>query len=324
MRRRDFLAGMGGFIAPIHCANAQQRPVPIIGFLSSLPQASGRNRPGFLEGLAEIGFIEGTSVGVEYRWADGDYSRLPTLASEFVQEKVAVIVAEYLPAALAAKETTGTIPIIFVSGADPVKFGLVTSFNAPSGNATGVFQYFGPLNAKRLELLRELLPHASTVALLLNPTNPNADHNLEDVEAAALSRGLSPRVFRASTPKDVIDAFSHPQMGSLHAMLVIDDPFLGSQNKEIVHRAARHSIPVMFVGRTGPTLGGLMSYGASSAHVNRLVGVYVGRILRGEKPSDLPVLLPTNFELVINVKTAAALGLTIPPTLLARADEVIE
>src|SRR4051794_31853473 len=181
MRRRDFLAVMGGGVAPIHCANAQQRPVPVIGFLSSLSQASGRNRPGFSEGLAQSGFIEGTSVVVEYRWADGDYGRLPTLASEFVREKVAVIVAEYLPAALAAKEATGTIPIIFVSGADPVKFGLVTSFSAPSGNATGVFQYFGPLNAKRLELLRELLPHASTIALLSNPTNPNAEQNLEDL-----------------------------------------------------------------------------------------------------------------------------------------------
>ena len=324
MRRRDFVALIGGAIAGPLGAQAQNASIPLIGFLSSLSASTSGHVPGLAEGLGEAGFVEGKDVVVDYRWANGRYDRLGALATELVRRDVTVILAASLPAAVAAKTATSAVPIVFVSGADPVKFRLVASMNKPGGNATGVFQYFGALGGKRLELLRELVPGASLVAVLSNPNNPNAEDHLYDVETAARTMGQAIQVFKAGTEAEIETAFTHAAPSNVGSLLVADDPLFSAQRTQIVALAAKHLIPAIYYSRQFAAAGGLISYGSSARLIYRQAGEYVARILRGAQPAELPVVQPTTFELVINVRTAKALGLPIPPTLLARADEVIE
>jgi putative ABC transport system substrate-binding protein len=274
--------------------------------------------------LKETGFVEGQNVAIEFRWAEGQYDRLPKFAAEFVRRQVAVILAGSLPSALAAKDKTSTIPIVFVMGADPVKLGVVASLNRPGGNVTGISQYYGALGAKRLELLRELVPSASAVAIISNPKNANAEDHLNDVQAAARAIGQQTDVFRASSENEIDAAFAGLVRRGDGALLVADDPFFSVRRSQIVALAARHGVPTIYYAQYFAAVGGLMSYGSSAGDNYRLAGIYVGRILKGAKPADLPVIQPTRFELVINLKTAKELGLDVPPTLLALADEVIE
>jgi len=274
--------------------------------------------------MGEGGVVEGTDVVIEYRWADGRYDRLRALATELVGRDVVVIVAASLPAAIAANAATNAVPIVFVSGADPVKFGLVASMNKPGGNATGVFQYFGALGGKRREILRELAPGAALTAVLSNPNNPNAEDHLYDLETAARAMGQEMQVFKAGTEAEIEAAFSHAAEAKAGTLLVADDPLFGARRAQIVALAAKNSIPAIYYSRQFVAGGGLISYGSSARLIYRQAGNYVARILRGAKPADLPVVQPTSFELVINTATARALGLIVPATLLARADEVIQ
>jgi putative ABC transport system substrate-binding protein len=296
MKRREFITLIGGAAAAWPpAARAQQSLMPVIGYLGGTAPGrySKRLITAFRLGLKEAGFVEGHNVAIEIRWAEGHYERLPPLATELVSRGMAVILAGSLPSALAAKQATTTIPIVFVMGADPVKLGVVASLNRPSGNVTGIYQYFGALGGKRLELIRDLVPSLSVLAILSNPKNPNAEDHLDDVQSAARAIGQQIDVLRAS-------------------------------NEQIVALAARHKVPASYYTRQFASAGGLMSYGSSNFDNNRQAGIYVGRILKGAKPSELPVLQPTKFELVINLKAAKALGLEVPLMLLARADEVIE
>jgi putative ABC transport system substrate-binding protein len=264
------------------------------------------------------------NIAIEFRWAEGRYDRLSSLIAEAVNRPVDVILASSLPAALAAKQVTTTIPIVFVMGADPVKLGVVASLNRPGGNVTGVMQLFGALGAKRLELIRELVPSLSVLAVLSNPNNPNASDHLDDVQTAARSIGQQIEVFRASSESEIDSAFAGIARRKDGALLVTDDPLFSLRRDQLVSLAARHAIPASYWVRDFAAAGGLMSYGSSTSHNYHEAALYVARILKGTKPADLPVLQPTKFELVINVKTAKALGLTVPPTLIALADEVIE
>jgi putative ABC transport system substrate-binding protein len=275
--------------------------------------------------LAEAGFVEGKKVAIEFRWADGRYDRLPALASELVGQQVAVIAAVGGGASgLAAKSATATIPIVFSSGGDAVKIGLVTSLNRPGGNVTGVNIIFGALGAKRLELLHDLVPAAGAIGMLVNPAYPSAPIEVQDVEAAGRKLGLRMHIVDARTENDIDPAFGDFAEKKVKGLLVADDPFFQGQRLRIVGLAGRRGLPAIYFSRDFVDAGGLMSYGPNLVDVYRVVGVYCGRILKGEKPADLPVVQPTRFELVINLKTARALGLDVPPTLLALADEVIE
>jgi putative ABC transport system substrate-binding protein len=272
-----------------------------------------------------MGYVEGKNVAVEYRWAEGRYDRLPTLAAELVSRHVAAIAATGgSVSALAAKAVTTTIPIVFSSGGDAVKLGLVASLNRPGGNVTGVNLIFGALGAKRLELLREAIPGVSSLAMLVNPNYPSAADEVASVQASARDLGLRIAVLNAPAESDFEPAFATLTQQKTAGLLVTDDPFLQSHREQLARLAARHAIPTIYFSRDFCDAGGLISYGPNLSDAYRLVGVYVGRILKGEKPADLPVIQPTKFELVINLKTATALGLTVPPTLLIRADEVIE
>jgi putative tryptophan/tyrosine transport system substrate-binding protein len=326
MRRREFVTLLGG-VALLVCpvmARAQQSATPVIGFLSSLSEASGAPRlAGFREGLAESGAVEGQNVAIEFFWSDGDYDRLRAMAAELVDRPVTVILAASLPAALAAKAATKSIPIVFTMGADPVALGVVPSLNRPGANITGVMQLFGALGAKRVELLRELVPTASVIAVLSNPKNPNAESHLTEVRTAARATGQRLEIFRASSEAEIEVAFE--QLASkAGVLLVTDDPVFTAQRERLVALAARHAVPASYYAREFVATGGLMSYGASSNEVYRQAGIYVGRILKGAKPAELPVVQPTKFDLAINLKTAKTLGLAVAPSLLARADEVIE
>jgi putative ABC transport system substrate-binding protein len=326
MRRREFITLLGGAAAWPIAARAQQPAMPVVGFLSGRsPADSVAEIRGFHRGLAEAGFVEGKNVAIEFRWAEGRYDRLAALASELVGQRVAVIAAVGGGASgLAAKAATATIPVVFATGGDAVKIGLVASFNRPGGNVTGVNIIFGALGAKRLELLHDLVPAAGAVGMLVNPDYPSASLEVQDVEAAGRKLGLRMHIFNARAERDIEPAFAEFAEKKVKALLVADDPFFQGQRLGILGMAARQGLPTIYFSRDFVDAGGLMSYGPNLADAYRLVAVYCGRILKGENPGDLPVVQPTRFELVINLKSARALALDVPPTLLALADEVIE
>jgi putative tryptophan/tyrosine transport system substrate-binding protein len=327
VKRRDFITLLGGAVAwPLVARAQQQSAMPAIGFLSSLSQNDlGLVIPGFLQGLNGAGFIEGRSIAIEYRWAEGDYPRLPALAGDLVNRKVAVIAAiSGTPAALAAKAATTTIPIVFAIGGDPVAPGLVASLNRPGGNVTGVSFYNSPVVTKRLDLARELVPDGSVIALLGNPDNPGSVEETKTAEAAAAALRQPLLILNASTVGQIDDAFATCKQQQVRALIVSSDPFFFSERVKLVVLMARDALPTIFAEGEQARAGGLMSYGASRADAYRQAGSYVGRIVKGEKPADLPVTLPTKFHILVNLKTAKSLHIDIPATVLARADEVIE
>ena len=328
MRRRDFIGLLGGAAAAWPLAARAQRPaMPVIGFLGTdSPELYAFRLRAFREGLRETGYVEGGNVAFEYRWAEGHYDRFPALVAELVSLKVNLIGAfgSNSPA-LAAKAATATIPILFAIGGDPVAVGLVASLSRPGGNITGVATLSVELGAKRLEVLHELVPTTSSIALLVNPTDPaNADPLSRDLQAAARTRGVALHVLHASTESDFDTVFASLRQLRATALIIASDAFFNSRTQLLTALAARHAVPTIYPFREYVTAGGLVSYGESLRDAYRLVGVYAGRILKGEKPADLPVQQSTKVELFINLKTAKALGLTVPPNLLARADEVIE
>ena len=326
MRRREFITLIGGAAVWPLATRAQPAPLPVIGFLaaSSDDDTSSLAVASFHQGLGEVDFVEGVNIAIEFRWAQGHYDQLPALAADLVSRRVAVILASSLPAALAAKQATAAIPIVFVMGADPVKLGVVASLNRPGANVTGVAQLFGALGRKRLELIRELIPSLNVLAILSNPNNPNAGDHLNEIQEAARSIGQQIDVFHAGDEGEIDAAFASLAQHRDGALLVADDPWLYVRRDQLVALAARHAVPASYNARLFVVAGGLMSYGSDISDNYRKAGSYAGRILKGAKPADLPVMQPTKFELVINLKTAKALGLEVPPTLLARADEVIE
>jgi putative ABC transport system substrate-binding protein len=328
MRRREFIVGLGGAVAswPL-AARAQQPAMPVIGFLDSRsPDALADRLRGFRQGLKDTGYVEGENVAIEYRWAENQSDRLPALADELIRRRVAVIVASGGPAVtLAAKAATTTIPIVFVTADDPIRLGLVTSLARPSGNLTGINFFTAELAAKRLELLRELVPTAARVAVLIDPTNVAINEStLQDLEPAARAMGLQIQVVRASTSRDIGATFATLARERPDALFVATSPFFTSRSVQLALLAARHAIPSAHPLRADVEAGGLMSYGANIADAYRQLGVYTGRILKGAKPGDLPVVQANKFELVINAETARILGLAVPHSLISRADEVIE
>jgi putative ABC transport system substrate-binding protein len=328
MRRRKFVALLGGVVAAWpFAARAQQKAMPVIGVLhtGSPNPSSAPFMAAFRQGLSEAGYVEGQNLAIEYRWAEGNYDRLPALAADLVGRKVDLIMASNPPSALAAKSATSTIPIVFRSGADPVADGLVASFARPGGNLTGVStSSFNELSAKRLELLSELVPQAGVIALLVNPNNVNAERVIRDVQETARTKGLQLPILKASSESEIDAAFASLVQLHAGALVVGADPFLSGRREQLVALAARHAVPAIYAWREFADSGGLISYGSSLTAAYRLVGIYAGKVLKGAKPADLPVEQPTKYELVINLKAAKALGLEVPPTLVARADEVIE
>ena len=325
MKRRTFLALLGGAAAwplPLH---AQPPRLPVVGYLNSARERQYVHLTEvFRKGLAEGGYTEGQNVTIEYRWAEGDYERLPALAADLVKRNVAVIVAHGPPAAKAAKAATSAIPIVFTVGDDPVRIGLVSSINRPGGNATGVTLFVSSVLTKRVEMMHELLPGARAMAALLNPNSSLYDVDREEVTAAARSLGIEMHVLPAAGEEDIESAFTGIVERRVGGLLVGADPFYNTRRDKIVGLAAQRKVPTMYPWREFAAAGGLMSYGTTLAFGYRVSGLYAARILNGERPSDLPVQQPTTFEFVVNLKTAKALGIEIPPMLVARADEVIE
>jgi putative ABC transport system substrate-binding protein len=326
VKRREFITLLGGTAVgwPL-AARAQQPGMPVIGFLNGAsPEGYAPYVAAFHQGLKEAGYVEGQNVAIEYRWAQGQYDRLPALAADLVRRQVAVIAVGTNPAAPAAKAATATIPIVFTTGLDPVQEGLVASLNRPGGNLTGVTALAVEVGPKGLELLHELVPAATVIALLVNPTNPSAEALSSDLRTAARTLGLQLHILRASTERDFDRVFATLLQLRAGGLVIGTDGFFNTQSEQLATLTVRHAVPAIFPFREFTAAGGLMSYGVSIRDLYRLVGVYTGRILRGEKPADLPVHRATKVELIINLKTAKALGLTFPITLLGRADEVIE
>jgi putative ABC transport system substrate-binding protein len=325
MRRRDFITVLAGATAWMSavCAEETQH---VIGFLSAFE--SSNQMPGdlatFYQGLRETGLIEGRDISVEFRWADGHYDRLPSLAAELVGLNVSVIFADDMPSAIAAKAATKTIPIVFAVGTDPIKVGLVESLSRPNGNLTGTSIFLSVLGPKRMELLHELLPAVNTIALLGNPANANFQPDVPDIRAAAEALNQRLEVLTASNESDLEAAFATMAQHRVGAMILAPDAFFFSQREQLVLLAARRAMPAMYPSKLFADVGGLISYGSSVLELNQQAGIYVGKILRGAKPADLPIQQSTKVELVINLRTAKSLGLTVPPELLARADDVIE
>jgi putative tryptophan/tyrosine transport system substrate-binding protein len=327
MRRREFVTLVGGALAASSSmARAQQRAMPASGFLIS---ASAEGYASMLipvrEGLKEAGYREGENLTIEYRWADYHYDRLPALATDLVSRQVAVIFATgSVVSAVAAQSATSAIPIVFVHGSDPVRYGLVASLNRPGGNVTGMTLYNGGLGPKRIELIRDMVPRATTIGLLVNPNNPNASDDGKEIQEAGRGVGIRVEIVNAGSEHDFDEAFAKIREVRADALMVHIDALFNAQYKKIVTLAEQYAVPAIYPNRQAAVGGGLMSYGTDSGAIFRQAGIYIGKILKGAKPADLPVLQPTKFELIINLKTSKALGLTIPDKMLALADEVIE
>ena len=326
MTRRELVLLLGGAMTTARPLRAQEKPLPVIGFLGSTsPGPEAPFLATFRQGLSETGYVEGQNVAIEYRWAEGEYDRLPALAADLVSRNVDVVATfGGVAAAHAAKSATSTIPIVFETGVDPVEKGLVASFPRPGGNLTGVSILTGELMPKRLELLSELVPQVGQIALLVNPNNPTAERVMQAVQEAARAKRVQLHILKAGAADEFETAFASLAQLNAGALLIGNDPFFFSRRDQLVALAARYAVPAMYEWREFVAAGGLASYGTSAAGIYRQVGVYVGRILAGAKPANLPVQQPTKFELVINLKTAKQLGLTIPPPMLDLANEVIE
>jgi putative ABC transport system substrate-binding protein len=324
MKRREFMLILGGAMTAAPSLRAQQKTMPVIGYLSSAsPSTTAPFVAALRQGLSETGYVEGQNVAIEYRWAEGHYDRLSALAADLVAAKVDVIATGGTPAVLAAKSATSTIPIVFSSG-DPVEGGVIASLSRPGGNLTGVSAMNAEMTPKRLELLSELVPQAKVIALLVNPDNAITERIIPEVQEATRAKGLQLHILKAGTESEIDATFA--TLVELHAgaLVVASDSFFSSRREQLVALAARHAVPAIYDFREYAAAGGLTSYGPSRTGTWRLMGIYAGKILKGAKPADLPVQQPTTFELVVNLTTAKALGLTVPPAILARADEVIE
>jgi putative ABC transport system substrate-binding protein len=324
MKRRAFITLLGGAATWPLAARAQQAAMPVVGILGiSAPDTIGDRLRAFRLGLKEAGYIDGENLAIDYRWTENQFDRFPELAADFVRKRVAVITT-VAGASLAAKLATTSIPIVFISAEDPVRLGLVASLARPGGNLTGINIFSAELVAKRLEFVRELLPSATRIAVLISPSGPSSETTLRDIEPAADALGLRVQVLNASTPREIDAAFATLVRERLDALFLAADPFFTSRRVQLANLATRHVVPMISATREVPEAGGLISYGANINDGWRQMGVYVGRILRGTKPADLPVVQSTKFELVINTQTARILGVDVPAALLARADEVIE
>jgi putative ABC transport system substrate-binding protein len=325
LKRREFITLLGGAAVPWpFAARAQQPGMPVLGILNATSPETAFYLAGLRKGLREAGYVEGLNIEIETRWAEGQYDRLPALAAELVRRPVTVIAAGGIPPLMAAKAATSTIPIVFTSAGDPVQLGLVASLNRPGGNVTGVSHFGVTLAPKRLELLLKLVPNATVIAVLENPSNPRIDLEATELEAAAHATGKRLLVVKASNETEFETAFTTLLQAGVGGLLVAGEPLFILRRQQLVTLATRHAIPAIYDYRNFTTAGGLLSYGIDLTEMYHLVGGYVGRILKGAKPTDLPILQPTKFELAINLNTAKALGLNVPPTLLAIADEVIE
>ena len=320
MKRRDLVLLLGGTLASARALRAQQRAMPVVGYIV----VASPDVAAFRQGLSDTGYVEGQNLAIEFQSAEGHYDRLPALAAHFVDRKVDVIVVGSTPGIAAAKAATSTIPIVFSGGGDLVAAGLITSLARPGGNLTRIGIFGRELNPKRLELLSELIPQAEIIAFLLNPNRSDTELSLRDMQEAARIINRQLRILKASTDSEIDAAFVTLAQSRTDGLVVAADAFLGSRREKLVALAARHAVPAIYEWREFAQAGGLISYGPSSSGIYRQVGVYVGRVLAGAKPADLPIQRPTRFELVINLKTAQALGLTIPQSVLGRADEVIE
>ncbi len=326
MRRREFIGLVAGAATawPL-AARAQQQALPVVGYLGPTSSTGGAPYAAAVRnGLTQTGYVEGQNVTIEYRWADDENDRLPALAADLVQQGVAVLVTSAIRASLAAQAATATIPVVFATANDPVQFGLVASLNRPNANVTGVMYLSSALGEKRLGLMHEMVAAATAIAILVNPENANVERNLRNVQEAARAVGLQTHVLDAASERDLGKAFARFGQSTAGALLVLNDPLFFDRRDQIVALAAQYAIPAIYYQREFAAVGGLMSYGPSVPDAYLQAGIYAGRILKGAKPAELPVLQPTKFELVINLRTAKALGLTVPPSLLARADEVIE